>query len=171
MARYIDADALLEVINHYILHDEDVRKKHSALFVEGVKDGYYRIKSMILNAPTEDVREVAHGEWVEYTGEFFKGDHYCSVCGEDACRNEGLYEYLTDFCPNCGADMRVNPIEGKLKEEAHAEWICLYAAGDTACSKCGFIIGEKGIYKNYNYCPNCGADMRGGNDGNSKCQL
>lgn len=58
MNRYIDADALLEIIEHYILHDEDARKHHSALFIEGMKDGYYRIKSKVLNMPTADVVEV-----------------------------------------------------------------------------------------------------------------
>jgi hypothetical protein len=68
--------------------------------------------------PTADVAEVRHGEWV---------DGHCTECGEEAmCStfDEAIYDYdweenlqyshtethveyhLTDYCPNCGADMR-----------------------------------------------------------------
>ena len=31
---------------------------------------------------------------------------HCSECGKDAIGNHGFDELKTDFCPNCGADMR-----------------------------------------------------------------
>lgn len=55
MSEYIERDALLEIIDHYILHDEDARKHHSASFVEGMKDGYYRLRSQVVNMPSADV--------------------------------------------------------------------------------------------------------------------
>lgn len=44
-----------------------------------------------------------HGEWT-INGEDI--DYICSVCG-DVLPYSDEYDYKTDFCPNCGADMRV----------------------------------------------------------------
>lgn len=41
--------------------------------------------------PSADVRENVHGEWLE--------ENICSVCGD-------YNEFRTNYCPNCGADMR-----------------------------------------------------------------
>ena len=48
--------------------------------------------------PTADVRENVRGEWIDAQYPFSK----CSVCDcyFDTANNE------TNFCPNCGADMR-----------------------------------------------------------------
>lgn len=35
--------------------------------------------------------------------------HYCSECKNDAYAGEDGEDLLTDFCPNCGADMRGEP--------------------------------------------------------------
>ena len=73
--------------------------------------------------PAADVRPVVHGRWI--TKEYFYGDPgvgtedmwverlaeygdcaYCSECGGYAGL-DGAEEYkLSNFCPNCGADMR-----------------------------------------------------------------
>ena len=98
MSRYIDADALVELIDHYILHDKDAKKNHSALFIEGMKDGYYRIRSNIISLPSADVVEVVHGKWVD-KGEDYVLRWYCSNCGR---KDTHIY----NFCPDCGADMR-----------------------------------------------------------------
>ena len=47
-----------------------------------------------------------HGEWI-----FKNGKYRCTACGERAIyRYNGMStipkEIITDFCPNCGADMR-----------------------------------------------------------------
>lgn len=112
MSTYKDTDALVELIDHYILHDEDAEKNHSALFIEGMKDGYYRIRSNIINLPAADVKCIVRGEWevhrfipensnsgVTYTR--------CSICGNLPMLNPySKEEELTNFCPYCGADMR-----------------------------------------------------------------
>lgn len=49
----------------------------------------------IMRFPTADVVEVKHGEWLEDSGNI--------ACSE--CHTIWLYR-RTDFCPNCGADMR-----------------------------------------------------------------
>ena len=33
-------------------------------------------------------------------------NHVCSVCGQETWTNDLGEEYLSDFCPHCGADMR-----------------------------------------------------------------
>lgn len=45
----------------------------------------------IQKIPAAPVREVKRGKWL---------DGYCSCCGERTVWDE------TDYCPNCGADMR-----------------------------------------------------------------
>ena len=50
--------------------------------------------------PAEDVRPVVRGKWKERR---FSEDVYgaeCSVC-------HTTWDYGTNFCPNCGADMRM----------------------------------------------------------------
>ena len=51
---------------------------------------------------------VRHGKWVPKTIIIGGRDHVsgmkCSVCGEDPLNAEGD-EFLTDYCPNCGAKM------------------------------------------------------------------
>ena len=79
MSRYIDADALLEIL-------------------PSIEDEYKFCRKIISEQPTADVREVVHGEWID------KGEDYmirwtCSNCGR---RDTHIY----DFCPDCGADMR-----------------------------------------------------------------
>ena len=61
--------------------------------------------------PAADVEPVKRGRWI-YNIE--SGECVCSACGENALsfRKDTLYggdlyeTCLTDYCPNCGADMR-----------------------------------------------------------------
>ena len=65
--------------------------------------------------PTVDAVPVRHGKWVQrfikIGGQVFKHGMQCSVCAEPALDNEGD-DYLTNYCPNCGAKM-----DGERKEE------------------------------------------------------
>ena len=65
----------------------------------------------LLRIPAADVRPVRRGKWIDPTN----GDPtYCSVCGEDALFYLFDFDSITrngmtaksNFCPNCGADMR-----------------------------------------------------------------
>ena len=80
------------------------------------------LKSMIDNAPTVDAVEVVHGRWLYDSG---SERYFCSACHENALSviydeqvadydwEENLVfrtepttkEFLTDYCPNCGAKM------------------------------------------------------------------
>ena len=51
------------------------------------------------------------GEWI--INPYDKSRHECSVCGQFALQtmtgclmNRHLEDYLSDYCPSCGADMR-----------------------------------------------------------------
>lgn len=110
MSRYIDADKLIE----------DVRRKRGLHeIIKGV------IYSFLHDAPTADVVEVKHGEWVYYQEHhpsqysMFPDDvgecgWMCSCCNEFANRYmEDAYIYSEynnkpklPYCPNCGANMR-----------------------------------------------------------------
>lgn len=60
------------------------------------------------DAPTIDAVPVRHGKWVpkyiRIGGQDLVSGMKCSECGEDPLNAEGD-EFLTDYCPNCGARM------------------------------------------------------------------
>lgn len=81
MTEYIDKEAIRNM-----LYWED------ALTMRGVK--------LINQFPAADVKPVARGAWVEV-----KTGFHCSVCKKKAAgTSKGAL--LSNFCPNCGADMR-----------------------------------------------------------------
>lgn len=110
--RLIDADALIDDLMERYCKECNKRK--------GIKNGKYRIiyeigeapcracevddvKAELEDAPTADVAERKKGKWIAYEDE--DGEHYgdkCSECGEWYVMPYGK----TNFCPNCGADMR-----------------------------------------------------------------
>lgn len=51
--------------------------------------------------PVRTVDPVKHGRWVEQAW----GWNKCSVCGATAPSDDVVYEYLTPYCPYCGASM------------------------------------------------------------------
>lgn len=93
MARYIDAELFLqtnaELANCEILHPKC----------------FNTLKELIDEAPTAEVRENVKGEWI-HDGKFFKGGYgwmHCSACGR---KEVDCPAGRTNFCPNCGANMR-----------------------------------------------------------------
>ena len=79
--RYIDAD-LIE-------YEPMCRARGNGMY----EDCEIAYKDQIDDIPTADVRENVKGEWIVEDGEVV-----CSECGEPHIE--------TNFCPNCGADMR-----------------------------------------------------------------
>lgn len=51
-----------------------------------------------------------------------------------------------------------------LNEVVHGCWEYSLASDETFCSECNYVIAEGAEYPIYNFCPNCGADMKGGKD-------
>ena len=89
MRRYIDVD---------LLKDKTTRVNNiwnSTTNAEGKG-----LDEIIDDIPTADVRENVRGEWIFPYGD--KKYKRCSVCG----RVFYSIPYNTNFCPNCGADMR-----------------------------------------------------------------
>ena len=84
----------------------------------------YEIADVIEDAPTIDAVPVVRGEWIEIEQPGWSRSGYnatarikCSECDEEAFNYSNTYrehngsttEYRwikTNFCPNCGADMR-----------------------------------------------------------------
>ena len=72
----------------------------------GIKRCIGEIKKM----PTVDAVEVVHGRW-KYDG--YNMRYYCTECDEEPCKCTKTFldgstlteEFLTDYCPNCGAKM------------------------------------------------------------------
>lgn len=94
MSRYIDADKI--ILNGIENKTIEIRTQ------ELVERNYTKVsllfndlQKVIDSQPTADVVEVVHGEWAKICWKAFR----CSECKK-------ISEYYTDFCPNCGADMR-----------------------------------------------------------------
>ena len=74
-----------------------------------------------------------------------------------------------DDCPDGGCDMyrRLKRLPAAdVRPVVRGRWKHSPDTGTTACTACGWSI-EENFYdptsnKDYAYCPNCGADMRGG---------
>ena len=49
---------------------------------------------------------VMHGSWIEPAEEGAYHLYECSVCGGEAPQTRYNTDMFSDFCPNCGADMR-----------------------------------------------------------------
>lgn len=82
----------------YVARD-DVLALQTELHIDTIPElKYWRCRHIdphsVLLLPAADVRHVMRGEWMKVDK-----IHYCSVCGK-------CFPYKTDFCPNCGADMR-----------------------------------------------------------------
>jgi len=96
MSRYIDADKL-----------KSVKSIQSADF-----NTIETIREWIDEQPTADVRENVRGEWVYHTEPLAGlpyGHYTCSLCDEMSWDE-------SNFCPNCGADMRAIMREGRTEE-------------------------------------------------------
>ena len=88
MARYIDADKLMNFANNS--KDKTIDANDIARF------------------PSADVRENVRGEWID--GMEYVNSHWkvCSICHKSAHDSSGG----DNFCPNCGADMRERRTDG-----------------------------------------------------------
>lgn len=84
MARYIDADALIALIKKRLINE----------LIIGWLCG------IIAEAPTIEARPVVRGRWIKRQ---FADDmtvaYRCSEC-------KTTWDDKSNFCPNCGADMR-----------------------------------------------------------------
>lgn len=98
MAKYIEREAAVTFL-----------RDHSQWLMDGdFADGVFTASEMLERVPAADVAPVVHGEWVVslYTTTSKRGrvisnaKFACSECGYGNGRKP------SNFCPNCGADMR-----------------------------------------------------------------
>lgn len=98
--RLIDGDALID--------------KYGEWYVEELTEiGYIgTIKRIVDSMPTIEPKH-KKGKWIkvpEFCGDDVSGfidNHFsCSECKKEAEINPWGFYILSDFCPNCGADMR-----------------------------------------------------------------
>jgi len=103
--RLIDTDTLIEQ------WEADAEQMEDFVF----KMATYAAINDVKKAPTVDAEPVRHGRWIPkkiiIDGWRYDSGMKCSVCGEDALNAEDD-EFLTDYCPCCGAKM-----DGERREE------------------------------------------------------
>ena len=94
------------VIDNYFKQECDIDTSIREAFEKGFRIG---VKKGLLSAQLERKR----GQWVRHntyhgddTTGYIDSDWRCSECGGQANVNEWFLYDLTDYCPNCGADMR-----------------------------------------------------------------
>ena len=86
MARYIDADELIKLV------EEKDKEMWGDLCLGNVTDA-------IEQTQTVDVQEVKHGHWFKPS---VMSQNVCSNCRKSP---HMLFGMLPDYCPWCGADM------------------------------------------------------------------
>lgn len=95
MAEYIRRDLVLELAREY--------------YTPALKEEAVPVKA-IKNIPSADVAKVRHGKWEEGLcyDYYSKGvlESKCSICGSWNLFDFNGYNCESNFCPNCGADMR-----------------------------------------------------------------
>lgn len=100
-----------------------------------------------------------------------KRKQYCEDCDRRKGMKNGKYKTLYEIgeapCRACGMDDMLNDVEdfpaADVREVKKSKWF------DGACVSCGFkpmldyeydtVYDDHNGYR-WNYCPNCGADMR-----------
>lgn len=97
MSRYIDADKLIKVVEHW----------KPAVSKESI------IKAL-KSCKTADVVEVRHGywKWEKRIEPQATNRLYCSIC-DNECLSKGNYYVPSTYCPNCGARMDGERSEGE----------------------------------------------------------
>lgn len=96
MARYIDADALMEEVQKGTIIPDD-------LYGMGIMAGVDSFAKKLEAAPTltlDDLRP--KGRWERDENR----NVCCGVCKKKALEAKRGVWYVPNFCPNCGADMR-----------------------------------------------------------------
>lgn len=100
MARYIDADALIEELRKkQQMHSPSMSK----IANEAIDLGLSLAMRTVRDAPTADVVEVKHSRW-----EYISGFDVCNICGTSPAYWEpkpNNPEGYPPYCHNCGAKM------------------------------------------------------------------
>jgi len=77
------------------------RNDNNAILNDTLDKIDFYVFTYLNKCPSADVRENVKGEWIE---KYIEREGYCYFCSN--CNLEVLESDLSNFCPNCGADMR-----------------------------------------------------------------
>jgi hypothetical protein len=72
------------------------------------------VTEFVEDLPSVNLQEPKTGQWIKVTNG--RGGHECDLCHEYAPSYQSGDEYLTNYCPNCGARM-VEPQESEENDE------------------------------------------------------
>ena len=112
MSDYISRETARQVLTTLLietaLNNTDVNVKDASYVYEDVAKN--RLDTWLNLVPISDVRPVVHGEWIYHEPfDIAAGHRNCNECIEcSACGtwfDRDCYS-LSNYCPNCGADMR-----------------------------------------------------------------
>lgn len=112
MSDYIDRQAAIDAICEHGTNLE--RRGITVLSVANVKQ---IMVDLLENLPSAEVEPVKHGRWTPVTNG--RGGFECSMCHSYAPSYQDGVEWLSRYCPNCGAKMEAAPtiIEAEEDEE------------------------------------------------------
>lgn len=97
--RMIDKDALIKSMKSHTVEDNGLTNDYKA----GLTDSIRTAVALAENASTIEAAPVVRGEWMGVT--HGRGGHECSKCRGYAPSFQNGVEYLSNYCPNCGAKM------------------------------------------------------------------
>lgn len=103
MSDLISREALIEKIKKRIQHMIPSHDGSHPVTAEG-------LINFIESQPTIEAKKVVRGEWVSLT-DCSNAGVYCSVCQKKVWKEDYAWcnrknKLRSNFCPNCGADMR-----------------------------------------------------------------
>ena len=101
MAEYIEREAAIA----YAPLPKHLREYQTMNLDDAWEDGYDFAIRQIESIPAADVRPVVRGKWLQYSP--LADTYECDKCGYQVIDES----FRTNFCPNCGADMREPPKE------------------------------------------------------------
>lgn len=94
MAEYIEKGKAAQILS----------EEASAHYPTAFHVGLYAAARAIDSIPAADVAPVRHGRWMKKDdGECYW--YVCSECGDKPPKDQWEYQWLSPYCPNCGAKM------------------------------------------------------------------
>lgn len=91
----ISREAVLDELDKYIDKAQSI----------GTKDDFISFQELVVKSLSSVKPQPKIGHWIEVTNG--RGGHECDLCHEYAPSYQSGDEYLTKYCPNCGAKMEV----------------------------------------------------------------
>ena len=114
MSDFISRKALCDNLREYKVHPVPISSDESE--VKGYNDGIDLAISVIAEFPSAEPEQRKKGRWIYEKINSYTSRTYCSKCGNSApfiYKSDDYYgshaygeDVRTNFCPNCGADMR-----------------------------------------------------------------